>query len=450
MGRNRATARLIRAGETGFHEACMATLFNQRTPAQFPTALFLARSVEDIQEALGIARQERLRVSIVSGGHSWSANHMRADTLVIDMSRFDAFAVDRASMRALAGPGCYGHELLLALVKQGLFFPTGHCKGVCLGGYLLKGGFGWHSIELGLACESVVGIDLVTADGDVVHASETVNPDLYWAARGAGTGFFGVVFRYHLRLHPKPPTTALAFRSYGLEHLEEVLDWLGKATGHLSDAVELKLSITPHSPFLRRPAIDVAAVVFATSWSEARARTAFLKQAPSGASLRVPTMPLPMRLLYYLTSMHYPAGQRWAVDNIWTGADPIELAPAFRRILDELPPSPSFLHFEYWSGAGRTRPDMAFSMEDEYFLSVMAAWQDPSDDDRYTRMVAEQMRALEPLASGTQLADENLNHRTSRFMSDDNLARLDRLRADWDATGLFNSWHSRPSPAEAG
>lgn len=67
------------------------------------------------------------------------------------------------------------NELATLLGRQGLFFPTGHCKGVCVGGYLLQGGFGWHSRTLGPACQSVIGLDLVTIDGDIVHASPTEN-----------------------------------------------------------------------------------------------------------------------------------------------------------------------------------------------------------------------------------------------------------------------------------
>lgn len=78
---------------------------------------------------------------------------------------------------------------MLELYEHNLFFPAGHCKGVCIGGYLLQGGYGWNGRKLGIACESVIGIDVVTADGEYIHANETENADLFWAARGAGGGF---------------------------------------------------------------------------------------------------------------------------------------------------------------------------------------------------------------------------------------------------------------------
>jgi FAD/FMN-containing dehydrogenase len=97
-----------------------------------------------------------------------------------------------------------GEELAPALNARGRMFPGGHCPSVGLGGFLLQGGQGWNCRTLGWACESVRAIDIVTADGELVHASEDENTDLLWAARGAGPGFFGVVTRFHLRLHPRP------------------------------------------------------------------------------------------------------------------------------------------------------------------------------------------------------------------------------------------------------
>ncbi|MBR9921047.1 MAG: FAD-binding oxidoreductase [Bacteroidetes bacterium] len=439
-------SRIIRSDEPGFKEACMDTLFNKRRPAYFPEILYRVQSVEDIQEAIRLAKAEGLKVSVVSGGHSWSANHMRANSLVIDMSLFDSFSVDKSRMQATAGPGCKGHVLMLELVKQGLFFPTGHCKGVCLGGYLLKGGFGWHSVELGLACEQVLALDIVTAEGRIVHASETENADLYWAARGSGSGFFGVVFRYHLRLHPKPGFIGMIMHTYKLKHLDEVVHWMMGLRNQISNKVELKLSITQKSAVIRQAGIDVGAFVFADSWSEAKAITDFMRNSPikKKASIRSPLVPVPMSKQYFLTSLHYPDNYRWAVDNIWTHARPEELLPGIHYLMDNMPPHPSFIHFEYWAGADRKRQDMAFSMEDEFFMSAMAAWTDSDKDEHYTRIVTEGMRMMEPFATGTQLADENLNHRTAKFMAMDNLLKVDEIRNHWDTDKLFHEWHSRP------
>ena len=78
---------------------------------------------------------------------------------------------------------------------------AGHCASVGLGGYLLQGGQGWNGRSRGWACQSVTGLDVVTADGRLVHADAEANPDLLWAARGAGPGFPGIVTRFYLQTY---------------------------------------------------------------------------------------------------------------------------------------------------------------------------------------------------------------------------------------------------------
>jgi hypothetical protein len=146
-----------------------------------------------------------------------------------------------------------------------------------------------------------------------------------------------------------------------------------------------------------------------------------------------------------LTSLFYPDNYRWGVDNIWTHAQPDELLPGIHYLMDNMPPQPSFIHFEYWAGVGRKRQDMAYSMEDEFFMSALAAWDNPKDDEHYTKVVTDGMKMLEPFATGTQLADENLNHRTAKFMKTENLLKVDKIRNKWDSDNLFHEWHSRPN-----
>lgn len=92
---------------------------------------------------------------------------------------------------------------------------------------------------------------------------------------------------------------------------------------------------------------------------------------------------------------------------------------------------------------------MAYSVEDELYYGLYAAWTNPADSRTYTNWVTNHMRAWEPYASGIQLADENLINRPYRFVTDENLQRLDVLRAGWDPDGLFVSWLGRPEPRTA-
>lgn len=97
--------------------------------------------------------------------------------------------VDVDNLTATVSPSTRGgQEFAPFLGQHGLVFPGGHCSTVGLGGYLLQGGQGWNSRQWGWGCENVLGVDVVTADGDLVRADAETNSDLYWAARGQGRG----------------------------------------------------------------------------------------------------------------------------------------------------------------------------------------------------------------------------------------------------------------------
>ena len=119
--------------------------------------------------------------------------------------------IDAASHTARVGVGVQGGALSERLAKAGFAFPVGHCVDVALSGYLIGGGFGWNAGVWGAACGNVAAIEMVTANGEIVVASADQLPDLFWAARGAGPGFFAAVTAFHLKLRPLPPT-AYAWR----------------------------------------------------------------------------------------------------------------------------------------------------------------------------------------------------------------------------------------------
>lgn len=443
-----SSARILHRGQPGYEAARRAALWNARLPDRYPDVIVQACDVNDVVAAIRLAKRDGLRVGVRSGGHSWAGNHIRSGGLLLDVSRLDQVRIDRHAMRATAGPGCHGNQLLQSLMDQGLFFPVGHCRGVCIGGYLLQGGFGWNGRVLGPACQSVLGLDIVTADGDIVHASETENPDLYWAARGSGPGFFGVVTRFHLRLYPRPGFVGHASHLYPIEALPELFRFAHAVRHDVPRSVEFQLMMRPADRMWHRPRIEVFAPVFADGIRKAWADLRFLNSHPIGkrATLKIPLIPTRMSLLYTAAGWSYPDNHRYSVDNLWTRASIDDLLPHLQTIAQTMPPSPSHMLWLNWMPSTQPvqRADMAFSMEDEIYIALYGAWRDAADDAKYDGWSTERVRAMAHLASGCQLADENLGRRPARFMADGNLARLDRVRSDRDPQGRFHPYMGRP------
>lgn len=434
--------RALRRGEAGYEEARQAAVWNARTPERFPDLIVQAETEADVVSAVRLARDEGMRVAVRSGGHSWAGNHLRDGGLLLDLSRLTEAEIDPDSMTASVQPGCRGNDLVAALAGQELFFPAGHCQGVAVGGYLLQGGFGWNGRVHGPACMSVEALELVTADGELVRADAEQNADLLWAARGSGPGFFGAVTRFHLRVYPRPEVVANGVFLYPMDVLDEVFRWAHEIGPRVPRAMELMLVI--HRDADGEAEIAVTGPVLVDTDAEAREALALLETCPvlDRAKLAVPNVPARLEDLYAGVHAAYPDDHRYSADNMWTHAPVEDLLPGIHRIADTLPGAPSHMLWMNW-GPSPPRPEMAYSVEDDTYIALYGVWQDPADDTANVAWPTERMREMEALATGIQLADENLGLRPARFVSDPHLARLDELRARYDPDGLFHPWMGR-------
>ena len=433
-------------GADGYETARRAAVWNGLVPDRFPDVIVQARDTEDVVEALRFARANGHHVGVRSGGHSWAASHLRDGGLLLDVSRLDHCTVDTDRMTARVGPGKIASDFAMELDSQGLFFPAGHCEDIRLGGYLLQGGYGWNSKAIGLACESVLGLEVVTADGEQIYCDAENHPDLYWAARGSGPGFFGVVTSFKLRIHRRPAILGTCLYMYPIELADEVFTWGRSISPEIDDRVELQIITTRSFPGagLDQPGIAIASPVFADSEEEATKALAVLGTCPVAdkAIINVPYAPTTLANWYGVVMTNYPEGHRYVADNMFTSASAEELLPGIRNIIATMPPHPSHFIFTGWKPS-TDRADMVFAMDDEIYMALYSVWQDPADDERYRDWAGSNMAAMSHLATCVALADENLGRRPAKFISDTNMARLDEVRSTYDPDGRFHSWMGR-------
>ena len=446
MKRGGEAGRIIAKGEAGFDKVLLGTSFNAQDPGRRPALIVQANDDADVVAVVRQARDQGLTIGICSGGHSWAQNHIRDGGILIDLSRLDSIAIDPAGGTATIGPGCLAGDFNAALVKHKLFFPVAHAYTVGMGGFLLQGGFGWNSRASGLACQSVIGIDVVLADGTLVHASETENPDLLWAARGSGPGFFGVVLRFHLRLQPRPKFVGMKIQVFRIRHLESVMAWADQVGPSVAPFAEFQLVFDRKAMGIFAHGIQVLTPVLADSWGEARAAVAFINKSPIRklASFTLPLLPVSLGMMMKggERTLFLP-NTRWTADSMWMNTSIDPLLPALRRIADTQPAAPSHALWLNWNGPA-TRPDMAFSLEARTYLALYGGLRGSTVANLADESWAtDHMRALQEHSVGIQLADENLGRRPAPFMAPANLARLDALRLRYDPNGLFNPYMGR-------
>jgi FAD/FMN-containing dehydrogenase len=429
-------------GDPGYEDARVARVFNARRPDRFPAGVVVASSEADVVSGVRLARERGLKVSVRGGGHSWAVWSLRDDTLLIDLGGLREMTFDPATGIATASPSLKGGaELTPFLTGHGRVFTGGHCPGVGLGGFLLQGGQGWNSRRHGWACENVVGIDVVTADGALIHASATENADLLWAARGSGPGFFGVITRFHLRTFARPAAMIQDTWMFELSELDALLEWIDGLLPTLDRVVEPVIAATrlprPDGP----PVLLLHTTAMCDTLEEAERVLAPLAECPiAGRAISHERGATTIEAENEAQALQNPEDHRYAVDCTWTDAPARELAPHLRALWSELPTEHSFAIWYGWSPAGPL-PDMAFSIEGRAYLAVYAIWPDPADDERHSDWVVRRMQSLaSSVGTGVYLGDTDFTRRPDRFVSEASFRRLEEIRRRRDPDRLFCSY----------
>jgi FAD/FMN-containing dehydrogenase len=165
-----------------------------------PAVIARCTSVEDVRASILFAREQDLVAAVRCGGHSVGGFSTCDDGVVIDLSTMHGVEVDPDARVARVKGGSLLQELDAAAQEHGLVCPVGVVGHTGVGGLTLGGGMGRLQRHWGYSIDNMLSVDLVTADGELVHASEDENPDLFWGVRGAGPNF-GVVTAFEFRLH---------------------------------------------------------------------------------------------------------------------------------------------------------------------------------------------------------------------------------------------------------
>jgi FAD/FMN-containing dehydrogenase len=356
--------------------------------------------------------------------------------MLLDVSGLNGISVDPSRRIAVVGPGVHGGDLLDALRPHGLFFPAGHVPTVALGGFLLQGGWGWNFRALGPSCLHVEAVDVVTPSGEMLHCDGTQHAEYLWAARGAGSGFFGVVTAFYLRCFDAPPLMLHTRHVYPAESGIDVLRWA--LTLQDETPLELEWHLVASRPTRGAPPeYTIDGTTFIADASAAREALAILDRCPARASAIARSEPAPTSFLEAAAEINeiYRPEYRWAADNVWSDARSDAFARALSRAADELPESPA--HIIMYGLPAFALPDVALSLVGRFYVCALAAWEDPREDGRWSAAPTRAMRSLESFAKGMSLADENLLNRAAPVFSPENGVRLEALRRRLDPEARF-------------
>ncbi len=398
---------LRRRDSAGYDAAREAAIWNKRLDkARAPDAIVRPRSAGEAAAAIRFAAANGLTVSPRGSGHHYEAAALRDGGLLLDLGGLDTLEIDAEARTARVGAGVTGGALSEQLAAYGLAFPVGHCVDVGLSGYLLAGGFGWNAGEWGAGCANVGAVELVTAAGEIVLATEHDHADLLWAARGAGPGFFAAVTAYHLHLHALP--TVYTWRQvFAAGCAPALADWLSAATDAAHPAAEVGCFCLAHQA-TGEPSVILRLSACGENEDEARERLASFKSPPRAVEplgeAQAEVLPFPE--LPKLSPM--PAGKRVAADHLWSQAPLGDLL----RVVHDLPSPSRHSTVDLVAFGGHTPVSLpangALTLTGRSGAGIYALWDDPADDAANLAWVRRIDDALAPLRTGRYVAEADL------------------------------------------
>jgi FAD/FMN-containing dehydrogenase len=206
-------------GEAAYEIACK--IWNAMID-KHPAIIVRCATTSDVVHTVNFARDNGIVLAVRGGGHNIAGNALCDDGIVIDLSQMKSVNVDPAARRAVVEGGATLHDLDVATQAHGLATPVGINSTTGVAGLTLGGGFGWLTRKYGMTVDNLQSVEVVTAKGEVVHASAVEHPDLFWALRGGG-GNFGVVTRFEFQLHPVGPDVLSGLIVYSMSEAKAVL-----------------------------------------------------------------------------------------------------------------------------------------------------------------------------------------------------------------------------------
>ncbi len=415
-----------------------------------PALLVRPSSVRDVATAIRFGRERDLEIAIRSGGHSASGHSTSEGGLVIDMSRLRGVTIDPERRIAQANGGALLGELDIAAQAHGLVCPVGVIGHTGVAGLTLGGGVGRLQRNFGLTIDNLRAVELVTADGRHVRASETQEPDLFWGIRGAGANF-GVVTAFEFGLHPFGPLLHRGAWIHPASQIHEVWPIVRDYAAVAPDAVSLILEISRAEPAADYPEsvaggpIVVVAYNHSGEAANVERDVAPLRSGPAPVSTTNGSQPY--LEVQVANDLEMGPGHRSYI----MGAYADDVRP---DTLDELvghvaggPVGGSFSITVQGGAIARVQDDaMAFTGRNPRFdVSADTAWEDPAQDDLRRDWVRRAMAIVEPdTVPGGYINEiaETGPERTRAIYGDTKLARLTMLKRAWDPDNVFHLNHN--------
>ncbi len=436
----------LRPGDPGYDEA--RTVFNAMVDRR-PALIAQCTSRDDVAMAIAHARREEVPLAVRAGGHSVAGASLVDGGLVVDVRPMQDAVVDTARRRVLAGAGMTWAMLDRATQEHGLATTGGRVSTTGVSGFTLGGGSGWLERKHGLACDNLIAVELVTADGEHVRASATENSSLFWALHGGG-GNFGVATAFEFQLHPLGPAVLAGLMLWPADRGRAVTETMREmmADAPVDVAGGVVYLSGPPEPFvpanLQGAPCCALAFMYAGEIEDGEPYARRFRDLEPAVDL---VGPIPYE--QFQCMIDDPPGNRnyWSADYLESFSD--EALDAFVHWSGRMPgPLDQSIMFP-WGGAVRdvTAADTPMTLRDaEWVTHPFAVWEAAEEDAEHIAWARDMGAALKPYTTGgvylNFIGDEGADRVRAAF--GDSYDRLAAIKRRYDPDNFFRGNQNIP------
>ena len=404
-----------------------------------PALVVQATGNADVIAAVNFARDAGLAVSVKGGGHSVAGKAVADDALLIDLSLMNSVHVDPSARLARAQGGATWGIFDRECQVYGLASTGGVISTTGVGGLTLGGGLGYLMGKHGLSIDNMVSADVVTADGQVLRASESENADLFWALRG-GSGNFGIVTSFEFRVHPVGPMITGGIAAWPLAMGRDVTAFYRRTN-------RLRTRGFDHLPRLRRRTgrqrqlLAIMIPVHTGSLEDGAKAVQPIKEF--GPPIMDVLGPIPYQVQQSMLDAGFAAGQNVYWKSTFLTGLSAEAIEVIVSKAEEMPVPTCNLVLEHFHGAVRRVPRDATAFQERdaaYNIAIVGVWQDPKDEEACIAWARGVYDDLQPFSTGSvyvnYLGVGDEDERVEAAYGG-NFERLAQIKQKYDPGNLF-------------
>lgn len=436
---------IIAPGETGYEES--RTVWNgmiDRRPA------FTARclGVADVIACVRFAREKDLLLCIKGGGHNIAGTAIADGAMLLDMSLMHGVWVDSKKKIAHAQVGCVLGDVDRETQVHGLAAVLGFVSRTGITGLTTGGGFGYLTRRWGWASDNVIGMNVVTADGDLVRASDDVNPDLFWGLRGGG-GNFGVVTGIDYKLYPVGPEIIGGLVAWPASEANNVLELyrtlVKKADPELTLVVIMRPA--PPAPWLPKNihGKPIIAMLACHSGNPELGEKAVAPIKSFGKPIGDVLIRRPYVQLQSLLDATQPSGRRYYWKSEYLPEIETALCEKFIESAAKIPsPHSAAILFQLEGALNHLDNDHSAvgNRDARYVVNLAGSWENPENDAENIEWARSAWKDLKQFSTGGTyinfLTEDEGPERIKAALSD-GYQRLAEIKAKWDPQNLFRT-----------